>query len=273
MSLGQTDSEDRISPRGRDDWGTIAAIGILAYMAGNILHEGLGHGLTAILSGVHGLVLSTVALNGNTNTKWISAAGTLVNLAAAAVLWLVLRYVTIRSAHVRYFLLLTFAFNLFTGTGYFLFSGVTDFGDWADVIQGLHPHWLWRALLIVVGIVAYYAAMRLVGFLLRPYLGQLGGRSPRCRPLTFVPYVAAALLATCGALLNPLGLPLLWESALPSTMGANAGLLSMNNTIRPRAPKGPDPGPISRSFAWLGVAAALALPYVFVRGRGIRLGH
>src|SRR6185436_5837538 len=52
---------------------------------------------------------------------------------------------------IRYFLLITCAFNLFTGTGYFFFSGVTNFGDWAAVISGLYPHWLWRALLVVGG--------------------------------------------------------------------------------------------------------------------------
>ena len=61
---------------------------------------------------------------------------------------------------IRYFLLITCAFNLFTGTGYFFFSGVTNFGDWAAVISGLYPHWLWRALLVVGGAATYYAAVR-----------------------------------------------------------------------------------------------------------------
>ena len=34
--------------------------------------------------------------------------------------------------------------NLFTGTGYFFFSGVANFGDWAAVIHGLQPYWAWR---------------------------------------------------------------------------------------------------------------------------------
>ena len=44
----------------------------------------------------------------------------------------------------RYFLVLAMAGNLFTATGYFLFSGVMNFGDWAAVTKGLEPFWAWR---------------------------------------------------------------------------------------------------------------------------------
>jgi hypothetical protein len=68
-----------------------------------------------------------------------------------------------RMLSIRYFLLSTCEFNLFTGTGYFFFFGVTNFGDWAVVISGLHLHWLWRMLLAGGGTGAYYVAVRVVG--------------------------------------------------------------------------------------------------------------
>jgi hypothetical protein len=58
---------------------------------------------------------------------------------------------------VRFFLLTGLAFNLFDGTGYFFFSGVTDFGEWAAVIAGLPAHWLWRTLLVAVGVASYFS--------------------------------------------------------------------------------------------------------------------
>jgi hypothetical protein len=106
----------------------------------DLLHEGIGHGMTAWLSGAHRVTLSTVALQSDIATGWISANGTLVNLGAAAILWLVLEKARPRSPAACAFLVLTMAANLFTGTGYFLNSGVTDFGDWAEVIGGLEPH-------------------------------------------------------------------------------------------------------------------------------------
>jgi len=63
---------------------------------------------------------------------------------------------------IRYFLVLNLAAALFTGTGYFLFSGVANFGDWAAVIAGLEPYWLWRVGLIVLGALTYYGSMLVV---------------------------------------------------------------------------------------------------------------
>lgn len=149
----------------------------------------------------------------------VEAGGTLVNLAAALVFWLALRSAKHASMPVRYFLLITYAFNLFTGTGYFFFSGVTDFGDWAAVISGLHPHWLWRVLLVIVGASSYYAAALIVGIGLVRHVG------------------------------------LLW--------------------LQYYIPRGTEPmqtpQQLDRSYAWIGVAAVLAIVYVVVLGHGVTL--
>jgi hypothetical protein len=125
---------------------------------------------------------------------------------------------------IRYFLLITCAFNLFTGTGYFFFSGVTNFGDWAAVISGLYPHWLWRALVVVGGTAICYAAVRVVGIGLVRYVGVPRDQHT-LRKLTIVPYVTAILCRSVAGLLNPLGIQLLWQSALPATAGGQSGLL------------------------------------------------
>ncbi len=134
----------RKEPTPTDDALTICAISIVAGILTNILHEGVGHGLVALLTGAKSGVLSTVAWSSAFDSRLVAAGGTLVNLAAALVFWLALRSAKHASMPMRYFLLITCAFNLFTGTGYFFFSGVTNFGDWAAVISGLQPHWLWR---------------------------------------------------------------------------------------------------------------------------------
>ena len=69
---------------------TIIAVSALGCILQDVLHEGLGHGVTAWLSGAHRLTISTVALQSDIETRWISAAGTLVNLFTAAILWLLL---------------------------------------------------------------------------------------------------------------------------------------------------------------------------------------
>jgi hypothetical protein len=169
----------------------------------------------------------------------------------------------------RYFLLIACAYNLFTGTGYFLFSGVTNFGDWAAVISGLHPHWLWRALLVVVGASSYFIAALVVGIGLVRYVGISRHEQRRLRKFTIVPYFSGIVLASVAGLLNPLGMQLLWQSALPATAGGQCGLLWLQYYI-PRAtePK-PAPDRLARNYLWIVVAAVLAFIYVVVLGRGV----
>ena len=107
---------------GADDKLTICAISMVAGILTNVLHEGVGHGFTALLSGAKTGVLTTVAWSSAFDSRLVEAGGTLVNLAAALVFWLVLRSAKQASMPTRYFLLVTCAFNLFTGTGYFFFQ-------------------------------------------------------------------------------------------------------------------------------------------------------
>jgi hypothetical protein len=142
-----------------DDVLTVCAISLLATILGNVVHEGLGHAATALLTGTQSGVLSTVAWSSEFDSRLVAAGGTLANLAAALLSWMALRSWTRASVRWRFFLLTSLAFNLFAGTGYFLFSGVTNFGDWAIVIGGLPAHWVWRTLLVIAGMAAYYGAV------------------------------------------------------------------------------------------------------------------
>ena len=42
-------------------------------------------------------------------------------------------------------------------SGYFVFSGIAGFGDWAEFIKGLGPQWAWRIGMTVFGATAYLA--------------------------------------------------------------------------------------------------------------------
>ena len=75
----------------KDDRLTVIAVAALACILQNVLHEGVGHGLASYLLGAHTVTLSTVAENSDIASRWIDAAGTLVNLLAAAVFYLALR--------------------------------------------------------------------------------------------------------------------------------------------------------------------------------------
>lgn len=254
-----------------DDALTICAISLIAGMLSDVLHEGLGHAAIALLTVADKGVVSTVAWSSAFDSRLVAAGGTLVNLATGLVFWIVLRGARSASARWRYFFLTSAAFGLFGGTGYFFFSGVTDFGDWAVVIAGLPGHALLRTLLVVFGLVAYFGVAVVIGIGIVRYVGVARDDVPRLRKLLFIPYFSSIFILSTGALLNPIGMRLMWQSALPASAGAGCGLLWLRfyipkATVPERASEA-----IGRSYAWVAVAAILSLLFIFVLGRGIRL--
>jgi hypothetical protein len=252
----------------KDDWLSIVAIAALACILQDVLHEGLGHGVTAWISGAHSITMSTVALQSDIETRWISANGTLANLLFGVIFWFLLRNPRRYSPATFYFLLLVMTGNLFTGTGYFLYSGLANFGDWAAVIHGLQPHWLWRVGLVVLGAATYYGSMMLAAGKLKEFYGGNGDRS-RIRRLAWIPYFTDGILAGVAGLLNPAGVIYVLLSALPSTLGANAGLWSLPSMMRIWRPREEPVALIRRSPAWIATGAVASLIFIFVLGRGI----
>jgi len=255
----------------RDDAVTICAISIVAFVVADMLHEAVGHGFIALLTGAQSGVVSSVAWSSTFDSRLVSAGGTLVNLAAGVIFWFAMRAARNANMPTRVFLLLSCAFNLFDGTGYFFFSGVTDFGDWAAVIAGIHPHWLWRTLIAVSGLAAYFAVALGIGRAVVRYLDIPASDQKRMRQLMFVSYFSAIAISVAAGLRNPIGMQLLWQSALPATAGANSGLLWLQYYIPRRLTPERPPQPLNRSYAWISVAAACAAVFIFVVGPGITL--
>jgi len=254
-----------------DDLLAVSAIAALAAILASLLHEGVGHAAIALATGAKSGVLTAVAWSSEFDSRLVSAGGTLVNLAAAAVFWLALRLFPGLSLNARYFLLISMAFNLFDGTGYFFFSGVSNFGDWAAVIQGLEPHWLWRLLLVLVGIGTYFAAVIVVGKSFVSDLGIPRAGDRRIQRLAIIPYVVAIIVVGLAGLLNPISIRLVWLSALPATAGAHSGLLWFRHYI----PRGTRPmhesATITRNYRWITSSASLTLTFIVVLGHGVSL--
>lgn len=256
----------------KDDALTICAISLLAAVLADVLHEGVGHALIAMLTGAQSGNLSTVAWSSAFDSRLVEAGGTLVNLLAGAALWFALAAARKATPHTRYFLLIACLFNLFDGTGYFFFSGVTNFGDWAQVIAGMHPHWVWRTLLFVIGVVSYYGVVLLAGLGFARYLG-ISMKSPRLLRLTLLPYLTAIAVIGISGLLNPIGIQLVWLSALPASAGAHSGMLWFRYYIPKSIIASGSADPISRSYQWILTAVPVCLIFVIVLGRGINLSQ
>src|ERR1700733_4816553 len=74
-----------------DDALTLCAISVVASMVATMVREGLGHAALALSTGATSGVLSSVAWSSVFDSRLVSAGGTLVNLAAAPPLSLLLQ--------------------------------------------------------------------------------------------------------------------------------------------------------------------------------------
>lgn len=257
---------------------TLISIAIVAFLLKNILHEAVGHGGACLLVGGRPVSLSTAHFEcdeqnvSDAGGRFISAAGTLVNFAAALVFWLAFTYLPRQSDAVRYFLWLSMVGNFLVGAGYPLFSGISNVGDWAAVVAGWEPAWLWRSLLIAVGLVLYVGVG--VTFGLRTIISLIGAhpqeRLVRAFRLTLIPYLAGSLAASVGALFNPLGIALFFTSAAASFGGASAlGWMSQMLKTKWFPNTSEALVQIERNWVWVGLAAVLLALHVFVLGPAI----
>lgn len=257
-----------------NDAHTLAAIGIVSYVLATMLHEGVGHGGACLLSGGRLLVVSTVHVECSADTRLVMAGGTLVNFVAAA-LYFLLAHQTSVSPRLRYFGWLSTTINLMMATGYFLFSGVGGFGDWAMFVRGLGPAWLLRIALTILGAVSYYAVVRFSLLELRPLIGSdTERRVSRAAHLMRIPYFTGGILACIAGAFNPAGMYLVALSAAAATFGGTSGLVWMNNLLKDTKaiPVGSEPEPpsINRSWPWIAGAACTAVVFVVVLGPGVR---
>jgi hypothetical protein len=267
-----------MEPSTVDDGPTLAALGVLAFAIADVGHEALGHGLATLAVGGKIDLLTTCYLNSSGNySKWIPAAGGLTNLAVGLASLAALRLFSRLGRISRYFLVLVAAFNLFFAFGYPAYSGFARFGDWAAVIDGLEPRWMWRALLVVVAVGGYYGSMRLLAPKVAPLAGIAGSSAgelsakARLRRMTLIPYVASLVLAALAGSLNPKGLSTLLTAGVPAAAAA-FGLTQMDHLVSSGGDGSLEEvsAPMERSLPWIVAAVVVLVVFVAVLGPGLR---
>ena len=257
----------------KPDLWTIAAIAVVASVMANVIHEGLGHGGVCVATGGRALAISTVHFECSADTRLVAAGGTLANLVFGALFWVAGRVVK-QSASWRFFFWLLMTFNLLDAGGYFLFSGIGNFGDWAVVVAGWQPAWAWRVGLVALGVVTYFfwfvpLCLRAVG----PLLGRDAQiRVRRARRLMLASYFTAGTLSCIAGALNPVGPLLILVSAAASSFGGHSGLAWMWTLLQgPRVPSSELQMPeIERRWGWMVAAAILAVAFIGGLGPGVK---
>jgi hypothetical protein len=254
------------------DLATVIAISVVAFAIADVLHEGVGHGGACLLTGGHARVISTVHFDCDRDSRFLAAGGTLMNFIAGFLCWMALRAVGPAHQHSRYFLWLLMTINLLQVAGYFLFSGFANFGDWAEVIRGLQPEWLWRVGLIILGAVSYALLVWLSLLELRRFLGENDYRRGAAKDLTIVPYIAGGVLYTVAGMFNPVGMVLVGLSAAAASFGGTSGMAWMTQYLGTRLIPRISSQSLALARSWVWIIAALITGAIFigVLGRGVR---
>lgn len=256
---------------------TIVSIATVAYILATMLHEAAGHGGACLIAGGRPTVISTVDMECSVESRLVMAGGTLMNLAAGALFFGLGRLIRRPAPRLQYFLWLSMTVNLFLAAGYFAFSGIGGFGDWAQFVRGLGTEWAWRTGMTLFGAAAYLLAVRVSLLELRPLIGSdPKQRVARASLLSKSAYFTGGILACVAGSLNPQGWLLILLAAAASTFGGTSGLFWMINLLKGHwipATSELEPLPVGRSWAWIAAAFVLGIAFVGLVGPGIRWAH
>lgn len=258
---------------------TVLAISLMVGVLADFIHEGLGHGGACLLVGGKPTLLTSMNFGWDETgfPRWslraVSAGGTIANLLAGG-LALILLQRPPSAVHLHYFLWLFAAVNLYVGTGYFLYSGVSDIGDWANFIAGLPGHWVWRGLLALLGGASYFLCVRLMLAKVTPLTGgDPALRYRRANLLMLIPYFAGAIMSVIAGVLNPQAKALLLISAVAASLGGTSGLAWGPQMLRDPhwLVSSTAPAAIPRHWGWIIAGLLLAVVLVVVLGPGLKL--
>lgn len=265
----------------RHDAWTVGAVAVIVYALSSLLHEAVGHG--GVCLAVHGTALELSSMhfecalpdNAAIAQRVVAAGGTIATVIGGGVALLVYHLSKgSTTAAWRYALWLFAAVNLMQGTGYFLFSGLAEVGDWTAVIDGWEPHWLWRSGLTIMGFVLYLVTTTMLFRALEPMVGEARPRRFRhALRLAGLAYVVGCALEIAAGLRNPGGIGLVLMSGAAASLGGTSGLAWGPQTLRgPRTPSNMAAVPVElveRNWAALALAVVCGIAFIGVFGPGL----
>ncbi len=147
----------------RNDWLTVAAIGLVASCIVTFDHEALGHGSACLALGGHIRLLTSSIFRCDARSGWIDPAGPFTNLLIGTIAFGCTRLVPRHRAALRLLLILITAFSYFWESGYAIRAMHLRDGDlyfFAEFLLGDATVWE-RWLFAAAGLVLFLWTVRL----------------------------------------------------------------------------------------------------------------
>lgn len=215
-----------------DAW-TVAGLALLLLPLTTMWHEIGGHAATcAALGGrvttIGAFYVQCTGLDGSPRLA-VSLAGVAVDALLAVAAWMIWRRA--RGDLSRLVLWYVWVMKAQVAAGYFLFSGVTGFGDLGIGSHGglggigLSP--VWRLAEIAVGGAAYCFVVLAAIRGLNAMIGDRADAALDRRRIAHLFYAMLGATAVVVGLFNPVGLTITLMSAAASSFGGNAGFISI----------------------------------------------
>ncbi|MEO5494989.1 MAG: hypothetical protein ABIR08_13295 [Sphingomonas sp.] len=253
----------------RADYLTIAGWGLLLTM----WHEIGGHAAVCALQGGHVTTIGAFyvdcdGLSGFGNI-FVACAGVFVNIILAVALYFLWRRAVNDTA--RIILWLVWVSEAFVASGYFLFSGVTGFGDLGigegGSLSTFEMTWPAQIVEIVIGLASYILLVRAAIGALNSMIGNGPETRRTRRVIAHVYYASAGAAAVLVGLLNPLGIVITVMSAAASSFGGLAGFISIGYAVGNEGEA--KPVALRRNLAVVGAGVVVLAAFALILGPSV----
>lgn len=249
---------------------TIVGWGLLLMPLLTMWHEIGGHAAVCAVQGgqvttIGAFYVDCEGLLGLGNIL-VACAGVFVNIVLAIVAYFLWRRAVSDTARVTLWLI--WVSEAFVASGYFLFSGVTGFGDLGigkgGSLATFGLAWPIQIIEVVIGLISYILLVRAAIRALNMMIGN-GPETRRVRrSIAHVYYASAGAAAVLVGLLNPVGIVITIMSAAASSFGGLAGFISIGYAVG----KGGEAKPIliRRNLPIIGAGVAVLAAFALILG-------
>lgn len=263
----------------RVDHLTIGGLGLLLMPVLTMWHEIGGHAAVCASQGgqvktIGAFYVTCGGLSGWADVR-VAGAGVFVNVILAIAAYLLWRRAVRGTASdlVRITLWLVWVSEAFVASGYFIFSGLSGFGDLGTGKGGgLFPLGLGapaRMIEIAIGLASYIWLVRAANRALDGMIGTGPETRPARRTIAHGYYASVGVAAVLVGVLNPLGFAVTAMSAAASTFGGLAGFISIGFAAGRKGEARPIL--IGRNGAIIGAGAAVSIAFALVFGPSLHL--